>query len=277
MTAWLAEPSLLIAKNKRSAAQGDLRRTQQQNNSGPLSFGAVVANGSAGAAVLVGVRAGAADRRRSDSRETEKTRRAAKANRWCFSDLPPDMQKPAANHAFGSKSSFWQQMKKHTHQKLFSEDGLYFWRHPPPSWRQFIFCRKRRFQHIWQQINETSSEQAGGRKSDWKLLMQQLEQDGINSTRSSTAAAATAVQATNDEQGIRDRSKPETAKADGSSWSTKAHTKHEKKERRRQQVEAKLGAGAAEDMVTSAATAVEAETDETAKLKGPERPQRNTQ
>ena len=80
MTAWLAEPSLLIAKNKRSAAQGDLRRTQQQNSSGPLSFGAVVANGAAGAAVLVGVRAGAADRRRLDSRETEKTRRAAKAS-----------------------------------------------------------------------------------------------------------------------------------------------------------------------------------------------------
>ena len=66
----MAELSLLIAKNKRSTAQGDLRRTQQQN-SGPLSFGAVVANG---AAVLVVVRAGATDRRRLDSREAEKTR-----------------------------------------------------------------------------------------------------------------------------------------------------------------------------------------------------------
>ena len=75
------------------------------------------------------------------------------------------------------------------------------------------------------------------------------------------------MQATNDEQGIRGGSKPETAKAVGSSWSTKAHTKHEKKERRRQLVEAKLGAAAAEDMVTAAATAVEAETDETTKLK----------
>ena len=85
------------------------------------------------------------------------------------------------------------------------------------------------------------------------------------------------MQATNDEQGIRGGSKPETAKAVGSSWSTKAHTKHEKKERRRQRVEAKLGAAAAEDMVTAAATAVEAETDETTKLKDPERPQRKTQ
>ena len=68
MTAWLAEPSLLIAKNKRSAAQGDLRRTQQQDNSGPLSIWAVVANG---AAELVGIGAGTADRRRLDYREAE--------------------------------------------------------------------------------------------------------------------------------------------------------------------------------------------------------------
>jgi hypothetical protein len=33
-------------------------------------------------------------------------------SRGCVSDLPPDMLKPAANQAFGSKSSFWQQMKK---------------------------------------------------------------------------------------------------------------------------------------------------------------------
>ena len=42
--------------------------------------------------------------------------------------------------------------------------------------------------------------------------MQQLEQDGISFTRSSTTAAAV-VQATNDEQGFRGGSKPETAKA----------------------------------------------------------------
>ena len=48
-------------------------------------------------------------------------------DRGCASDLPPDMPKPAANQTFGSKSSFWQQMKK-THQKLFLEDGLYCWR-----------------------------------------------------------------------------------------------------------------------------------------------------
>ena len=128
-----------------------------------------------------------------------------------------------------------------------------------------------------QRRHDERQKQAGDCESDWKLLMQQLEQDGISFTRSSTAAAATAVQATNDEQGIRGGSKPETAKAVGSSWSTKAHTKHEKKERRLQRVEAKLGAAAAEDMVTAAATAVEAETDETTKLKDPERPQRKTQ
>ena len=32
--------------------------------------------------------------------------------RGCVTDLPPDMLKPAANQAYGSKSSFWQQMKK---------------------------------------------------------------------------------------------------------------------------------------------------------------------
>ena len=30
----------------------------------------------------------------------------------CVNDLPPYMLKPAANQAYGSKSSFWQQMKK---------------------------------------------------------------------------------------------------------------------------------------------------------------------
>ena len=38
--------------------------------------------------------------------------RMTRSPRGCFSDLPPDMLKPAANQAFGSKSSFWQQMKK---------------------------------------------------------------------------------------------------------------------------------------------------------------------
>ena len=36
--------------------------------------------------------------------------------RGCFSDLPPDMLKPATNQAFGSKSSFWQQIKNNTHK-----------------------------------------------------------------------------------------------------------------------------------------------------------------
>ena len=94
-----------------------------------------------------------------------------------------------------------------------------------------------------QRRHDERQKQAGDRESDWKLLMQQLEQDGISFTRSSTAAAAV-VQATNDEQGFRGGSKPETAKAVGSSWSTKAHIKHEKKEKRWQRVEAKLGAAA---------------------------------
>jgi len=128
-----------------------------------------------------------------------------------------------------------------------------------------------------QRRHDERQKQAGDRESDWKLLMQQLEQDGISFTRSSTAAAAV-VQATNDEQGFRGGSKPETAKAVGSSWSTKAHIKHEKKERRRQRVEAKLGA-AAESAATKSAAAesISAETDEMTKLKDPERPQRKTQ
>ena len=62
--------------------------------------------------------------------------------RGCFSDLPPNMMKPAANQAFGSRSSFWQQMKKNL-QKLFSEDGLYFWRQknlPPKVGGKSLFA-----------------------------------------------------------------------------------------------------------------------------------------
>ena len=68
------------------------------------------------------------------------------------------------------------------------------------------------------------------------------------------------MQATNDEQGFRGGSKPETAKAIGSSWSssTKAHIKHEEKERRWQRVEAKLGAAAGSAAVESAAAEAEA-------------------
>jgi hypothetical protein len=95
-----------------------------------------------------------------------------------------------------------------------------------------------------QRRHDERQKQAGDRESDWKLLMQQLEQDGISFTRSSTVAAAAAVQATNDDEGVRGGSKPETAKAVGSSWSTKAHIKHEKKERRRQRVEERQAAEA---------------------------------
>ena len=67
-----------------------------------------------------------------------------KRHKGCFSDLPPNMMKPVANQAFGNKSSFWQQVKKNQkkHQKLFSEDGLYFWRQKiqKKSWRQITFC-----------------------------------------------------------------------------------------------------------------------------------------
>ena len=85
-------------------------------------------------------------------------------NRGCASDLPPDMLKPATNQAFGSKSSLWQQVNKtkknKKHQQLFPEDSLYFWRQnkfKKNSWRQITFCRKRRFQHIRQQITGTPS------------------------------------------------------------------------------------------------------------------------
>ena len=94
-----------------------------------------------------------------------------------------------------------------------------------------------------QRRHDERHKQAGDRESDWKLLVKQLEQDGISFTRSSTTAAA-AVQATNDEQGLRGGSEPETAEAVGSSWSNKADIKHEKKERRRRRVEERRGAAA---------------------------------
>ena len=112
-----------------------------------------------------------------------------------------------------------------------------------------------------QRRHDERQKQAGDRESDWKLLVQQLEQDGISFTRSSTAAAA-AVQATNDEQGLRGGSEPETAEAVGSSWSNKADIKHEKKERRRRRVEERRGAAAetagAAGTLGPAAEAVEA-------------------
>ena len=84
--------------------------------------------------------------------------------RGCVSDLPPDMLKPAANQAFGSKSSFWQQMKikeKKNSKSYFRKTVFIFGNKKnsqKKSWRQITFCRKRRFQHIWQQITDTPSE-----------------------------------------------------------------------------------------------------------------------
>jgi hypothetical protein len=126
-----------------------------------------------------------------------------------------------------------------------------------------------------QRRHDERQKQAGDRESDWKLLMQQLEQDGISFTRSSTAVAV-AVQATNDEEGFRGGSEPETAEAVGSSWSTKADIKHEKKERRRRRVEERRGAeaetagaagtsGPAAEAVEATAAAPEATEDETVK------------
>jgi hypothetical protein len=112
-----------------------------------------------------------------------------------------------------------------------------------------------------QRRHDERHKQAGDRESDWKLLVKQLEQDGISFTRSNTTAAA-AVQATNDEQGFRGGSEPETAEAVGSSWSNKADIKHEKKERRRRRVEERRGAAAetvgAAGTLGPAAEAVEA-------------------
>ena len=83
-----------------------------------------------------------------------------------------------------------------------------------------------------QRRHDERQKQAGDRESDWKLLMQQLGQDGISFTRSNTAAAAAAaVQATNDDEGFRGGSKPETAEAVGSSWCTKAHTSNTKRKK----------------------------------------------
>ena len=49
---------------------------------------------------------------------------------------------------------------KKKHQQLFSEDGLLplATSRPPRVWRQIALCGKRRFQHIWWQITETSSD-----------------------------------------------------------------------------------------------------------------------
>ena len=84
-------------------------------------------------------------------------------HRGCVSDLPPDMLKPAANQAFGNKSCFWQQMKKKVKrklQKLFSEDGLYFWQqrkiHKKVGGKS-LFAGNAGFKHIWQQITDTPS------------------------------------------------------------------------------------------------------------------------
>ena len=86
------------------------------------------------------------------------------------------------------------------------------------------------------------------------------------------------MQATNDEQGFRGGSKPETAKAVGSSWSTKAHIKHEKKERRRQRVEAKLGAAAESAATESAAVeSAAAEAEEVRGLMGPDKMKHESQ
>ena len=68
-----------------------------------------------------------------------------------------------------SKSSFWQQIKllaanekKYKNsQSYFRKTAFFFWRQKSSKkngWRQITFCRKRRFQHIWQQITDTPSE-----------------------------------------------------------------------------------------------------------------------
>ena len=50
--------------------------------------------------------------------------------------------------------------EKEKHQKLFLEDGFYFLRQKKSKEEvggKSPFCRKRRFQHTWQQITETPS------------------------------------------------------------------------------------------------------------------------
>ena len=84
-----------------------------------------------------------------------------------------------------SKSSFWQQIIIiiiiiimiiliiliiltiiiKTHQKLFSEDGLYFWRQKELKQRKLAanhFLQETQVQHIWQQINGTPPDGAAG-------------------------------------------------------------------------------------------------------------------
>ena len=97
-------------------------------------------------------------------------------SRGCFSDLLLDMMKPAANQAFGSKSSFGQQFKllaaneknKQKNTKSYFRKTAFIFGDkkipPPKSWRQITFCKKRRFHHIWQQITDTPSEA----KEQWR-------------------------------------------------------------------------------------------------------------
>ena len=67
------------------------------------------------------------------------------------------MMKPAANQAFGSKSSFWQQMKKNTPKVIFGRRP-YFWRPKKKLAANHFLQETQVSSYIWQQITETPSD-----------------------------------------------------------------------------------------------------------------------
>ena len=83
--------------------------------------------------------------------------------------MPPDMMKPAANQAFGSK---WKKIKKNTKSYFRKTAFIFGDKKIPPkkSWRQITFCRKRRFHHIWQQITETPSDSTTARAAPERVI-----------------------------------------------------------------------------------------------------------
>ena len=93
--------------------------------------------------------------------------------------------------------------------------------------------------------------------SDWKLLVQQLEQDGISFSKSRKSLAAIESEPQSTTRGLG--SEPEASwrqqqqqQQSGAAGSSGRESKQAKKQRRRQRVEAKLGAAAAQSAAAEA-------------------------
>ena len=119
-----------------------------------------------------------------------------------------------------------------------------------------------------QNRHDERQKQAGDRESDWKLLVQQLEQDGISfsKSRKSLAAIESEPQSTThgSEPEASRRQQQQQQQQSEAAGSSGRESKQAKKQRRRQRVEAKLGAAAA-----AAAQSAAAEAEEMRGLMGP--------